>query len=142
MGKKFKLDISYEWEGKVFAISSAWPDYRMAWLISKTLRISLARSEDLILEEINNKKNTFLLYQYKNEYTTFRLLKNKAHESQGKQSPYLLPELKHFDFILLVETEADIDFNQMHESLKNIDSIQLIQLFDPNNLKSKQNIAF
>lgn len=142
MGKKFKLDFDFKIEGTLIAVISAWPDYQMAWGISKHLDIELERAKDLNLSFNMNKKNSFLLYEFIDEYTTFRLLKNKAYEADFEKEPYLLPELKTFDYLFLIESEADLNIKDIDEKLKQIKSIQLTKILDPDTLKSKQNLAF
>jgi hypothetical protein len=142
MAKKFKLDFTYEWTGTLIAMVCSWPDYKLAWKLSKELGISLARQEDWEISYPDGKKNAFLLYQFKNEYTTFRLLKNKAYLVEKSNQQLLLPEIKEFDFILLIESDAEIDYETINQQLRGIESIQLLKNFNPETLKSKHNIAF
>lgn len=142
MAKKIKLDAGFEWNGFMLALVSSWPDYKLAWKLSKVLNIEFERVDDLILTYSEDKKNSFLLYQFKNEYTTFRLLKNRAYKVEVNNQPFLLPEIKQFDYILLIETEAEIDFEGILRNIRNIENVQLLKTFNPETLKSKQNLAF
>lgn len=142
MAKKLKLEVSFEWNGYILAIVSSWPDYKLAWKLSRELGIELARQEEHRLTYSGDKKNSFLLYQFNNEYTTFRLLKNRAFQIEETNQPFLLPEIKEFDYLFLIETEADIDFEGIINKIRNIESVQLLKSFNPETLKSKQNLAF
>lgn len=142
MTKKYKLDVSFEWNGILLALVCPWPDYKLAWKLSKVLGIELGRQADWTIEYKNNKKNSFLLYQFSNEYTTFRLLKNRAYQIEYSEQALLLPELKDFDYLFLIETEAEINFDLINSQIRNIDSVQLLKSFNPETLKSKHNIAF
>ena len=142
MTKKIKLEVAYEWKGLVLALVSPWPDYKLAWKLSKVLNIELGRQNDLSIPYPGDKKNSFLLYQFKNEYTTFRLLKNRAYQVENSNQPFLLPEIKDFDYIFLLESEAELDIGRISELIREIESVQLLKSFNPETLKSKQNIAF
>ncbi|QNL22909.1 IPExxxVDY family protein [Hyphobacterium sp. CCMP332] len=142
MAKKYKLDIAYEWNGVLLAMVCPWPDYKLAWKLSKELGIELARKKDWQILFKEDKKNSYPLYQFNNEYTTFRLLKNRAYQIEYSEQALLLPELKDFDYLFLIETEAEINFDAINQRIRNIDSIQLLKSFNPETLKSKHNIAF
>ncbi len=142
MAKKYKLDVSFEWNGFLLAMVCPWPDYKLAWKLSKVLEIELARQPDWTIQFMNDEKNSYLLYQFNDEYTTFRLLKNRAHQIEYSEQALLLPEIKEFDYLFLIETEAEIDFDAINQQIRNIDSVQLLKSFNPETLKSKHNIAF
>ena len=142
MAKKFKLDFTFEWSGTVLGMVCSWPDYKIAWKLSQVLGIELSRQKDFELSFVGNKKNSFLLYQFNNEYTTFRLLKNRAYLVEQSDQALLLPEIKEFDYLLLIETEADIDFEAINSLIRQIESIELLKTFNPKTLKSRHNLAF
>ncbi len=142
MAKKIKLDLSFEWNGILLAMVCTIPDYKLAWKLSRALSIEFCRENDWVIKYDSDKKNSFLLYQFKNEYTTFRLLKNKAYNVDQVDQAWLLPELKDFDYLLLIETEADIDFDAIKKQIQHLENVQLLKSFNPESLKSKHNIAF
>jgi hypothetical protein len=142
MAKKLKLDWTYEPEGVLIAMVSTWPEYKLAWKIGKVLDFELVRCKDHQTWEKNGEKNSFILYRFNNEYTTFSLVKNKAYLNGETRQNILVPELKGFDYLLLVDTEAEMNYKELNQKLKQIEGVQLLQTFNSENLKSKSNLVF
>jgi len=68
-----------------------------------------------------------------------RLLKNKFSE-EGKLV-YLLPELKHLDYLLIIDSHDDtFQIENLYHCLLKLKAIEYLNEIDLDNLKSKQNL--
>ena len=140
--KKNKLIVEYEYEFTLFGIVSLVSEHKLAWEINNTLKISLAKSEDIQLEFINNKNLIISNYIYEKEDSNLRLLKNKSFKT-GQTQLYLLPELKQFDYLLAMNGfEQTFSKEKIINSLNKISVIQYIVNIEIEKLKSKENLVF
>jgi hypothetical protein len=82
-------------------------------------------------------------YNFETEYSNFRLIKNKSCEFANIASPYLIPELKEYDYFIQLQDESGFfGISSIMEKLKNINGIEYIKLIETENLKSKDNLIF
>ncbi|MBX9853608.1 MAG: IPExxxVDY family protein, partial [Cytophagaceae bacterium] len=92
--KTSKLIVDYDYDFEILAIISSVKDYKLAWGLNKSLNINLSKSNDICLDFIKEGKLLISNFIFETEYTTFRLLKNKANDApKGMSKPFLLPEL-------------------------------------------------
>jgi hypothetical protein len=141
--KTSKLIVEYDYDFEVLAIISSVKDYKLAWAINKSLNISLCKTSDVCLDFI--KAGTLLIsnFIFETEYTTFRLLRNKSYEFTKIDKPYLLPELKEYDYIIKISGEhTSLSAKNTLERLKNLTVVEYIKQIDINTLKSKENLIF
>jgi hypothetical protein len=141
--KTSKLIVEYDYDFEVLAIISSVKDYKLAWAINKSLNISLCKTSDVCLDFI--KAGTLLIsnFIFETEYTTFRLLRNKSYEFTKIDKPYLLPELKEYDYIIKISGEhTSLNAKNTLERLKNLTVVEYIKQIDINTLKSKENLIF
>ena len=104
------------------------------------LRFELEKKEDILLEYNNGAKMYFSNFSYETEYNCYKLLKNKSCEFSNISKPYLLSELKDYDYIFVVEGEADI--TDLSQDLKSVNNIVYLNQFNPENLKSRENLIY
>lgn len=103
----------------------------------------LIKSDDINLQFQNDCNILVSTYLYSTEYSEVRLLKNKSIEFTNIAKPYLIPELKDYDYFIHILDEGCIfDEFWMLEQLKNCNSIQYIKVIDVSELKSKDNLIF
>ena len=77
------------------------------------------------------------------EFQTVRLIRNRAEDIDGAYNAYLLPELKNFDYLLLLENETNsFDENAFISEIKQIPFVQFITRINAQTLKSKDNLIF
>ncbi len=140
--KKNKLIVEYEYEFTLFGIVSLVSEHKLAWEINNTLKISLTKSEDIKLDFINSKNLIISNYIYEKEDSNLRLLKNKSYKT-GQAQLYILPELKQFDYLLVLNGfEQTYSKEEIINSLNKIDVIQYIVNIEIEKLKSKENLVF
>lgn len=141
--KKNTLDISYTFDFDLFGLSTAVREYRLAWEINKCCGIQLCKEEDVVFELKSGKKVYISNYLHETEHQTLRMLKNKPVEGQSNSFPYLIPELKQFDYLILLSGEGDtLDETQLIAILNNLSVIQYFTKLDTDKLKSKDNLIF
>jgi hypothetical protein len=143
---KNKLDISYEIDFDLIAINASIKEYKLAWILNKSLDWNFAKMENIQLDFTKNKVLSISNYFYETEYQKFRLLKNRADEGDddGAQfNAYLIPELKNFDYFVMLENESHgFDLKSFILNIKLIPSVQFAIIVDTATLKSKDNLIF
>jgi hypothetical protein len=140
--KAFRLDINHDYDFEVLALISPEKDYKLVWNINKLLNIKLQKDSDLCLEFDKGNKLIFSNFKYDTEYAGLRLLRNRSFDSLDSK-PFLLPELKEYDYIIKSEGEKDIfNMKEIKEKLKSLPLIQYIRKIEIHTLKSKENLIF
>ena len=77
------------------------------------------------------------------EYSSFRLLKNKAVDSTNVAKPFVIPELKQYDYLLKIDTELSVEeINVYLSQIKLMQQVQLVELVNVEKLSSKENLLF
>lgn len=139
LSKKF-LNESIELDYLMIAITSTLKDYSLCHKINKSLDLELSRTEfdHEIFIPLKKKNSYFSKYKqiFEDLDREFVLLSNKGNEGM------LIPENKWVDyfFIILGFIDGD-DLHELMTTLKRIDDIQNVILINPNELKSKENLA-
>lgn len=141
--KNSKLIVEYDYNFEVLAIITSVKDYKLAWAINKSLSINLCKAEDICLDFVKDSRLLISNFIFETEYTTFRLLKNKSYDFVKIPKPYLLPELKEYDYIIKISGESTSlnAFNTM-DKIKDLPVVEYIKEVDVPNLKSKENLIF
>ncbi len=141
--KKNKLVVDYEFNFKLLGLISTAKDYKLAWSINIALAIKLVKNQDLKIEFVNDKHLIISNYIFETENSSLRLLKNKTLEVVDPAFSYLLPELKDFDYFIIIEDSADsFSATEVINKIKKISWIQYIAKLDTVKLKSKENLIF
>jgi len=141
--KASKLVIEYEFDFGLIAIASAVKEFKLAWHLNQSLGLQLVKQQDEDLIFTKNRRILISNFLFETEYVSFRLLKNKAVESEGIPKPYLVAELKQYDFLLKIEGENfELEIEKAFLNLKKIPVIQLVEKVSPNILQSKENLLF
>jgi hypothetical protein len=140
--KAKKLVVEYEYDFELYGISTNIKGYKLAWLINKFLKLTLARADEYIVE-LKNEAHEVINYTHVTENSEIRLFKNKMVVQEQKPQSYLVPEMKHFDYFVMVSgiihtfTSSDL-----LQELRKIEGLQLINEIDINTLKSRDNFLF
>lgn len=112
--------------------------HRLAWLLNKIYPYKFVRVDDYELE-INSKPCAFAQFIFDDEenHTQLVILSNKD------ESSFLIPELKNFDYLLLIKgATAFFEEDTLKNNVKTIQSIQIIFEVETDKLKSKQNLIY
>ena len=141
--KANKLVVDFDYNFKMLGIISSAKEYKLAWNINQFIKIHLVKAEDINLQFQNECNILVSCYLYSTEYSQVRLLKNKSIEFSNIAKPYLIPELKDYDyFIHILDDGCIFDEEWMRDQLNECSSIQYIKVIDINELKSKDNLIF
>jgi hypothetical protein len=141
--KKNRLIVEYEYDFDLFGLLSSAKEYKVAWILNQLLRIRLVKENDIILHFNGEKTLSVSNFLFETEHTQFRLLKNKSISTTDGNLIYLLPEVKDFDFLILVQDPAGTYQNlNLSTAFTGIPEIQYCQKFDVQKLKSKENLLF
>jgi hypothetical protein len=141
--KTNKLVVDFDYSFKMLGIISSAKEYKLAWSMNQLLKIHLIKADDINLQFQNDCNILVSTYLYLTEYSQIRLLKNKSIEFTNIAKPYLIPELKDYDYFIHILDEGCIfDEEWIKEQLQDCGAIQYIKVIDVSELKSKDNLIF
>ena len=122
----------------LYGIVSQEKPHRLAWLLNKIYPYKFIRVDDYELQ-MNAKPCAFAQFIFEDEenHTQHIILSNKD------ESTFLIPELKNFDYLLLIKGATDFfEDETLKNNIKTISSIQIIFEVETNKLKSKHNLIY
>lgn len=141
--KTSKLVVEHDYEFEVYSIITSIKAHKLAWVLNDALHINLIKELDLMFEFLKEKsKLYFINYKFETDYSYFRLVKNKACEYYNTSKPFLIPELKEYDYLLIFSKQTELNGSVVINKLKNISSVEYINAVEIDNLKSKENLIF
>ena len=154
---KLLVDDFYDDTYKLIAIHCGLEDYRLAYLLNRSLDLNLTRKdEDLDFEYL---KSSYSIFEWNNtsQYVTWNLISNvckKEEDSlystglfQSNQSVLktfnLVPEYKRVDFFIKISDEIqNVNEKIILNRLQNIPQIVTSYSVNPSELKSKDHLIF
>jgi hypothetical protein len=154
---KLLVDDFYDDTYKLIAIHCGLVDYRLAYLLNRSLDLNLTRKdEDLDFEYL---KSSYSIFEWNNtsQYVTWNLISNvckKEEDSlystglfQTNQSVLktfnLVPEYKRVDFFIKISEEIqNVNEKVILNRLQNIPQIVTSYSVNPSELKSKDHLIF
>lgn len=140
---KTKLSVKYEFDFTLIGINANVKPHKLAWALNNALNLEFARISDLEIEFKKGKKLRVLQFLHRDDYGTYRILKNRSEMAADSFDAFLLPELKQFDYLLLLENESTtFDENVFFKKIKQIPFVQLTIKVDLHTLKSRENLIF
>jgi hypothetical protein len=140
--KHAKLELIHDFNFEVFGINSSCKPHKLAWQINQTLNVHLIKEEDLLLEFIkDNCQQYFIHYKYETEHSCYKLIKNKACEYNNASKPFLVPELKNYDYLFIINTPFG-EGKSFLQLLKSISLVEYINTIEVSSLTSKENLIF
>ena len=142
MGKN-KLAIEYDFEFELVAINASAKEYKLAWALNREFGLDFKKHENIEMSFLGDKAMYISNFLSSTEHQTIRLLNNRAEEGEEKFNAFLIPELKNFDYFVLVDDESGtFDINAFISKIKEIPFVQFVVSVDASNLKSKDNLIF
>lgn len=115
----------------------------MAWNLNRALHIQLVKKPDIELKFVDNRKMVISNYLFETENNAIRLIKNKSLTLVSDKVSLLIPELAHFDYLLVIngfeDTFSDPILKRHFQSIK---QIQYAQKCEVSTLRSKDNLIF
>ncbi|KYG71810.1 MULTISPECIES: IPExxxVDY family protein [Roseivirga] len=140
---KNKLQVTYDFDFLLLAVNASVKPYKLAWSLNKELGLNLMKSENIEIGFTQTKSLSIQNFANITDFQTVRLIRNKAEDVNGSFSGFLLPELKNFDYLILLENES-ITFNEnvFISEIKQIPFVQFVSKINTQSLKSKDNLIF
>ncbi|HET9055559.1 MAG TPA: IPExxxVDY family protein [Chitinophagaceae bacterium] len=116
-------------------------DYQLCWRLNQVLRFNFRNNNELEIQlSKKNRKYFFAIYEYNEPGSS---IKHYLYNNQF-DGEYLLPELKHLDFLWLIAGEAvgDAALNSLQQSIRTINGVQLVMELKVEKIKNKQHLIF
>ncbi len=126
---------------RLLGIMAPVKDYQFCWKLNNMLRKDLRINNDIEIQlKRKNRDYFFSVFEYC-EPTGSLAWFVYTNKFDGE---YLLPEFKHFDFLLLMK--GDIVSGELLQqtigSIRNITSVQLVTELTNEKIKNKENLVF
>lgn len=155
---KVLVDDFYDTTYKLVAIHSNMEDYRLAYILNKSLGLALQRKVEDI--DFPNENISYSIFEYEpNEYITWNLvsnickkvMKNTAEATSLFQTKdtynlkyfYLIPEYKKTYYFLKISDEINaINEALITTTLQSIPQIVTSYFVNPKHIKSKDHLIF
>ncbi len=135
---RFTLDVEYDFDFGLLAISCHVKNYKFCWEVNQHLQFNLLRQKDYTLKE-KNVEVSFPIYEYEDEENglTYQLIENYGGDS------YLLKDYKKTDFLLLIKGNYNQNtINAIKNKLSELKNVLMVIELNPNEIKSKENLIF
>ncbi len=137
--RKEVLQFEFDYDFKLFAISTTLRDYHLSYQIQKSFFLKLKREDDIVVNY--PKKNLIanfsrLSYIDENMQFEYHLLSNKYNGN------LFIPELKIADYLLIVKGDCRGGESDILKQLKEITEVQVVKPIDVTTLKSRDNLIF
>lgn len=142
---KFKLGTdsavdSFFRETGLIGIVSRQKEYQLCWEINRLLGFNFKMNNELEVMLIKKEKKCyFTVYEF-NEPTryTAHYLYNNHYKAE-----FLLPELKHIDFIWLLKGSyyRAAELASLTEAIRQISDVQLVTMLRIDDLKNRENLV-
>ena len=141
--KKQKLVVDFDYNFKLFGIISPVSEHKLAWEVNRVLGINLIKNEDIEINFLDNKNLIISNFLFGKEESILRLLKNKSVGSPATNHFFLVPELKQFDYLIIISGfEQTFKPEDVVARLRQIEIIQNVLNLEVLKLKSKENLVF
>ncbi|EMR03048.1 IPExxxVDY family protein [Cesiribacter andamanensis] len=139
--KRSRLQVDYEYDFTLWALLSPMREYKLAWYLNQLLHIRLVKEKDIAFAFTNQPDLSISNYIFATENCLLRLLRNRS-VSEAEQA-FLLPELKQFDYLLMLQGEGGLfDHLDLVAVLQKIPTVDFVKPIEVESLKSKENLIF
>jgi hypothetical protein len=140
--KKTKLIADVDFDFSLLAIASQLKEYKLAWVINQGLGIRLVKRPDEVFHFLGDERLCISNYLYQTEHSKLRLVFNRSKEDTAS-TKFLIPELKQFDYLMLVEGyQGTMPIEEVREIIKSINGVQMVNLIEVNQLRTRENLIF
>ncbi len=141
--KKQKLVVDFDYNFKLFGIISPASEHKLAWEMNEKLGIKLIKNTDIKINFLNNKNLIISNFLFEKEESILRLLKNKSVGVPTANHLFLIPELRQFDYLLVIcGFEQTFKPENVIARLTQISVVQNVINLEVLKLKSKENLVF
>ncbi len=135
------LDSYSDYDFTLLSIVSSVRSHKLVWEINERLEIRLKKYEDILFDFKDGSGMSISNYLFETEHTTVELFENRAVEVKGINKPYLLPELKEYDYFFKFGGNSDLFvLDDLLEDMKSVSSIQYVTEQEVGELTSRDNL--
>ncbi|MCD4710337.1 MAG: IPExxxVDY family protein [Bacteroidales bacterium] len=136
--KKHKLDLAFEEDFCLLGVVSDESDYKLCWMINRSLDMNFEKQEELQLFHRKLKEEqVFSLFSYHDDdaLITFRIIKNRT------ENGYYLDELKNIDYLIHIQGEINtIRISNFMLSVGALESVRMCVPSDLSRIKNKERL--
>jgi hypothetical protein len=143
---KFKLnnDILYDAffeDTTLIGITTTLKNYKLCWQLNEYLGFNFKLNNNIEIC-LSKRKRKYFFDVYESNFNSNTLIHYLYHNFFDGE--YLLPELKHIDFIWLMkgDTVDEEQLNNLITELKKIKGVQLVAELTNDHIKNKGNMVF
>ena len=126
---------------RLIGIMAPVKDYQFCWHLNNILGMDFRINHDIEIQLKRKKRDYFFaVFEYCEPTGSLAyFVYNNQFEGE-----YLLPEFKHFDFLWLMKGDVVSDelLQQTINSIKSINSVQLVTELTNEKIKNKENLVF
>ena len=116
-------------------------DYQFCWYLNTNIGLGFRMNNDIEIKLIKRKRSYFFSVYEFNEPNRF--LSHYVYNNQF-DGEYLLPEFKHLDFLWLMKGDevSDDSLQETIQTIKTINSVQLVLELTNEKIKNKEHLVF
>lgn len=141
--KTHRLHIEYDYSFELYGLVTSVKDYKLAWALNRLLGLDLAKQQDLCYDLAGKDRLLISNFQQVTEHCEVRLFRNRALGSPTLKKPFLLPDIKEYDFLLQITgAMQQLHPQEIIQKLLRVPLVQYVKQFDPLTLKFKENLIF
>ncbi|SIR32638.1 IPExxxVDY family protein [Mucilaginibacter lappiensis] len=133
---KFEIDFDFV----LIAITTSLKDYRICYLINKSLNFNFVRTNDLSVDIYQGAEPVLFSlfhYQWETTETDFYFIGNKGSDG------YLVPEIRSADYFIMIKNYIDDDdLDNLVSTINKIPEVVAAVKIDPKKIKSRENLLF
>lgn len=126
---------------KLLGIMAPMKDYQFCWQINNWLGIDFRINNEIEIQLTRKGRNYFFsVFEWAEPSNCLmHYLYNNQHMGE-----YLLPELKHFDFLWLMKDDyiADDMLQQLTKSIREMQGVQMVAELTNEKIKNKEHLVF
>ena len=128
-------------ETRLLGIMAPIKDYQFCWQLNNLLGLDFRINNEIEIQLTKKKRNYFFaVYEYAEKINTLvHYLYNNQFDGE-----YLLPELKHLDFLWLLKGDvvAEGALQELIQNIKRINGEQLVVELTNEKIKNKEHLVF
>ena len=128
-------------ETRMLGIMSSVKDYQFCWHLNSTMGMDFRINNEIEIQLTKRKRNYFFaVYEFCEPACS---LSHYVYNNQF-DGEYLLPEFKHLDFLWLMKGDevSDESLQETIQTIKKINSVQLVLELTNEKIKNKEHLVF
>ena len=136
-----KLTDDFFDDTRLLGIMAPVKDYLFCWYLNNTVGVNFTLNNELEIQLTKKKRSYFFtVYEY---CEPTRFLSHYVYKNQF-DGEYLLPEFKHLDFLWLMKGDevSDESLQETIQTIKTINSVQLVLELTNEKIKNKEHLVF